>query len=120
MNNTVCMLIAFFITGICIGILFDIFRISRKSFKTPDFFIYIEDIAFWIMTGILILFTIFTFTNGEIRLYMFIILLFGILIYYISISKYFVMISTKIIAFFKHFISLFISPLKKFKKFFKK
>lgn len=68
MINTLYILIVFFITGICIGILFDIFRISRKTFKTPDLLIYVEDIAFWVLAGLLILFTIFTFTNRRSKI----------------------------------------------------
>ncbi|MBR1653557.1 MAG: spore cortex biosynthesis protein YabQ [Clostridia bacterium] len=63
MTNTVYTLIAFFITGICISIIFDIFRISRKEFKTANIIIYLEDILFWILSGAGILFTIFNFTN---------------------------------------------------------
>lgn len=38
--------IIFLIIGLCIGILFDLFRALRKTFKTPDFITYIEDITF--------------------------------------------------------------------------
>ena len=77
-------LLAFFIAGVCIGIIFDFFRIIRKSFKTPDILTYIQDILFWILAGIILLFTIFTFTTCEIRIYMFIFLFFGVFIYFIS------------------------------------
>ena len=40
--------IFFFIIGIIIGILFDIFRVIRKSFKTPDTLTFIEDLLFLI------------------------------------------------------------------------
>ena len=68
MINTLYIPRVFFIRGICIGILFDIFRISRKTFKTPDLLIYVEDIAFWVLAGLLILFTIFTFTNRRSKI----------------------------------------------------
>ena len=51
----------FMINGIIIGILFDIFRILRKTIKTNDIFTYIEDIIFWIMTGATILYNAFIF-----------------------------------------------------------
>ena len=53
------------ICGIVIGILFDLFRILRQSFKTPDIITYIEDIIFGILTGIFLIFMIFVFSNGE-------------------------------------------------------
>ncbi len=122
MNNQIYIVLAFFVTGICIGILFDIFRVTRKTFKTPNILIYIEDVLFWILTGILLLFTIFTFTTGEIRLYMIIILLLGSFIYFSIISKYFMLINSKILNFIKSTIIFILNPLKKLrkmKKFFK-
>lgn len=113
MTSQIYILIAFFITGICIGLLFDIFRVSRKAFKTPNILIYIEDVLFWILTGLIILFTIFTFTTGEIRFYMILTMLFACFIYFISISKYFIMINTKIINFFKSIIHFLLKPFKK-------
>ena len=63
MDNQAYSFIVFILNGILIGLLFDIFRILRKSFKTPDFITYIEDILFWILTGIITLYFIFIFNN---------------------------------------------------------
>ncbi len=87
----------FVINGIVIGLLFDFFRILRKSFKTNDFITYIEDILFWILAGIILLYSIFIFNNGEIRLFMFLAVLLGIIIYILSISSYIIKINVKII-----------------------
>ena len=46
MQNQAFTFIIFILNGFIIGILFDIFRILRKSFKTPDSITYIEDIIF--------------------------------------------------------------------------
>lgn len=48
--NQGILFIIFTLDGILIGILFDIFRILRKSFKTDDFITYIEDILFWLIS----------------------------------------------------------------------
>ena len=106
-------LLSFFIAGICIGILFDLFRISRKTFKTPNILIYIEDILFWILTGLIILFTIFTKSNGEIRLYMIVSMLFSCFMYFFYISKYFIKINTKIISYIVIFIKILLKPITK-------
>lgn len=102
--NQLFNLLIFIITGIIIGVLFDIFRIIRKSFKTPDVITYIEDVLFWVLTGIILLFTIFTFNSGEIRIYIFIGLAFGLIIYLLTLSKYFINISVKILLFIKRLI----------------
>lgn len=115
MNNTITVqlysLLIFTITGIAIGIFFDIFRILRKTFKTPDLITYIEDIAFWILTGLFFLFVLFKFNNGEIRSYVFIGLLLGIIIYMLTISNYFIKSSVLIITFIKKTILLFLRPI---------
>lgn len=101
MDNTIAMqlysLLIFTISGIAIGIFFDIFRILRKTFKTPDIITYIEDTMFWICTGIFFLFLLFKFNNGEIRSYVIIGIIMGIFIYILTISKYFIKINVTII-----------------------
>lgn len=114
--NQLFNLLIFILTGIVIGILFDIFRIIRRSFKTPDFITYIEDVLFWSLTGFILLFTIFTFNNGEIRLYIFIGLLFGLTIYLLTISKYLIKASVKIITLFKEILSYPIKVIINFVK----
>lgn len=110
-------MIIFMITGILIGILFDIFRILRKSFKTPDFMTIVEDVIFWILVGGILLFTIFTFNDGEIRNYIFIGLIIGLVIYISTISKYFIKISVKILVTIKNILYF---PFKKIYQFCKK
>lgn len=92
----------FIINGIIIAFIFDIFRIFRKSFKTPDWLTYVEDILFWLISCIILAYSIYTYNNGAIRLYMFIGLLIGAIIYIITISKYIIKISVAIIDKIKH------------------
>ena len=96
-NNQAQLFLVFIINGIIIGILFDFFRILRKSFKTNDFATYIEDFLFWILTGLSILFTLFKFNNGEIRLYMFFAIGIGILFYILIFSSYIIKLNVSII-----------------------
>ena len=94
-------MLVFIISGIFIGIFFDVFRILRKSFHTPDIITYIEDALFWIVTGLFLIFVIFNFTNGEIRIYNIIGLILGGILYMILISKFFIKINVKIVIFMK-------------------
>lgn len=91
----------FTVNGIIIGLLFDFFRILRKSFKTKDFVTYIEDIIFWILTGFIILYSTFTFNNGEIRLFLFVGIILGILLYMLFFSSYVIKVNVSIITFIK-------------------
>lgn len=106
-NIILLQLYSFFIylvSGIIIGVFFDIFRILRKSFPTPDFITYIEDILFWILTGAFLLWILFQFTNGEIRIYNIVGLLIGCILYMLSISKYFIKVNVAILTMIKNMV----------------
>lgn len=94
----------FIINGMIIAFIFDIFRIFRKSFQTPDLVTYIEDIIFWFITCVLLAYSIYTYNNGEVRLFMFIGLIIGAILYILTISKYVIKFSVKIINFLKKII----------------
>lgn len=113
LDNTIAMqlysLLIFTISGVAIGIFFDIFRILRRTFKTPDIITYIEDTIFWICTGIFFLFLLFKFNNGQIRNYVIIGIIMGVVIYILTISKYFIKINVNIINFIK---KILLYPIK--------
>lgn len=100
-TNQAYLFLIFVLNGILIGFLFDIFRILRISFKTKDFITYIEDILFWIITGGIILYSIFVFNNGEIRFFIFLGIVIGIILYMTLFSTYIVKGSVEIIKIIK-------------------
>ena len=101
--------------------MFDFFRVLRKRFKTTDIVTYMQDILFWILTGISMLYCIYTFNSGEIRLYEFIGILIGTTIYFLTISKYFIKINSMVLNILtKIFYVLLIVPLKTINKTIKK
>lgn len=100
-TNQAYLFLIFTVNGIIIGLLFDFFRILRKTMKTKDIVTYIEDFIFWILTGTIILYSIFTFNNGEIRFYMFFAILLGAITYLLFVSKYVIKINVTIITFLK-------------------
>ena len=92
--------------------MFDFFRVLRKIFKTSNFFTYIQDIIFWVFTGVSILYSMYKFNSGEIRLYVFVGLLIGAIIYFITISKYIININVIILkAVCKICEKIFIKPI---------
>ena len=114
--NQLYTLFVFILSGAVIGILFDLFRILRKSFKTPDIITYIEDILFWILTGLFLLYIIFKYSFGQLRIYMFVSLIIGIVIYFLTISKYFIKLNVKIIRIYKiYYIKNFICSILLYK-----
>ena len=115
--NEIYIFLLFILTGMSIGILFDIFRILRKSFQTIDFITYIQDFLFWLLAGAILLYSIFSFNNGELRGYIFIGVILGIILYMLILSKYFVKISVAIINILKKIIY---TPIKFIINFIKK
>ena len=114
--NQLYTLFVFILSGAVIGILFDLFRILRKSFKTPDIITYIEDILFWILTGLFLLYIIFKYSFGQLRIYMFVSLIIGIVIYFLTISKYFIKLNVKTIRIYKiYYIKNFIHSILPYK-----
>ena len=116
-ENQAYLFLVFSFTGVIIGLLFDFFRVLRKSFKTADIITYIEDILFWILTGVLILFNIWYFNNGEIRIFIFLGIIMGVIIYMLTLSN----IVLKVISFiFDKIIKILQLPLKPIKYIFTK
>ena len=91
----------FALAGILIGLLFDIFRILRKSFRTSDLITLLEDILFWLLAATLFAYTVFKFNNGEIRSYVFLGMALGLTVYLLLFSKIFIKVNVKIIDFLK-------------------
>ncbi len=117
----------YILNGIFIGIIFDFFRALRKTFKTADIVTYIEDIIFWIVSGILSITFIFIFNQGQIRSYTIIGIILGIILYILLFSRIIMILLTKILGYtkstmisiFKPFTYIFKGINKIFKRFYK-
>ena len=111
--NQLYLFIIFLITGGIIGIIFDIFRILRKSFRYKHYIIDIQDVIFWILTASILLYSSFIFNDGEIRMFMILSSVLGFIIYLFTLSKLFIKINVKIILIIKKFIVKTTEILKK-------
>lgn len=96
-QNQAYLFLVFTLTGVTIGVLFDFFRILRRTIKTSNIITYIEDVLFWILTGLLVLYNIWYFNSGEIRIYMFLGIILGVLIYMSTLSDILIKIFSKIL-----------------------
>ena len=94
-------LVIYFFSGFIIAIFFDVFRILRRTFRTSDLITYLEDFIFWIITGEFLIFVLFNINNGELRIYNFLGMGLGMLIYMLYISKFFIKFNVKILVFLK-------------------
>ena len=123
-NSQIGIFIIYFLAGLAICLLYDIFRAVRKTVKTSDFITYIEDIIFWIFVAIFLIYLMFILSSGELRFFMFIAICMGGILYYFTLSKYIMNISIHILGFikvvFKKIINIILIPLKLFLKLNKK
>ena len=103
---------AFFILGILTAFIFDFFRALRKTIKTNNLITSVEDIIFFVIIGALYIKSILIFASGEIRLYIFIASIFGIIFYILTIGNLCAIIFKVILDFLKKFILCFIRILK--------
>ena len=82
------------LTGVILGLLFDIFRGMRYG-RIRDIWVYIQDIIFWIVTAIIIIISAFMINQGEIRGYM-------LLGYLLGAGFYFLLFSSFVLTFFNY------------------
>jgi len=89
------------LVGAFIGILFDIFRIARKSAPHTGFLIQLEDIVFWIVATGGTFYFMLTRSNGEVRIFSLLGVVLGAIFYFATISFWVVKIFVVIINFVK-------------------
>ena len=76
-----------FISGALIGLLYDLFRIKRRFIKTSNLIVNIEDIIYWILVVVILLLNAYISNDGEIRGYIIIGTILGVVIYIVALSK---------------------------------
>lgn len=119
-NSQVGIFVLYLLAGVVICLLYDIFRALRRTVKTSDFGTYIEDIIFWILVAIFLIYLIFVINSGKIRFFMFAAIGLGGIAYYFTLSNYFIKFSIHILTcikvIIKKIITLLLIPLKLFLK----
>ena len=102
----------FFIIGLFIGFIFDLFKSFRKNFKTNNLLVDIQDIVFLVISGFLFFKSIIVFNSGNIRFYIFVSTVLGILIYSLTLSESCVIITDVILRTIKLIFRIFLRLLK--------
>ena len=98
-TNQGILFLIYVVVGVFIGFIFDLFRALRKSIKTSNIITYIQDVIFWIIVGFIVISTVLKFNYGELRLYIFIGIISGAIVYFFAFSKKVVKFTTVIIEF---------------------
>lgn len=105
----------FIFVGIIIGIVFDFFRALRKVRKYRDKYIYLQDILFFVIIGIILSMVLIYNLQNELRVYLFFAIFLGITIYVSTLSIYIVKIFSKIIQISNSIFEFIFMPLSLYK-----
>jgi len=92
------------ILGAASGAAFDIFRITRRIIKHPDFLTQIEDLIYWLFISVLIFYFILYHNSGEVRIYAIIGVFAGMCLYFVTLSRLIIKASVFIIGIIKKII----------------
>ncbi len=115
-KNQVYVFILCMVIGILAGLVYDLFKIVRKSIKHKNLFIQIEDLIYWILITFISFLILLYKNNGEVRMYGVIGLFIGYGINEYFLSSYTVSIGLKVVNYIvivvKQFIKLIMFPIK--------
>jgi len=96
-------------SGIGMGILFDGYRVVSSELKFPRWTLSLLDLAYWIVSAILVFRMLYVSNSGEVRAYVFIGLAIGALLYYWLFSQFTVKLTLGLIAAVKWLVALVIN-----------
>lgn len=101
--------------GMILGMVYDVFRITRIAFKHSTVVIAVQDIFYLLVCAVVTFFYMLTVTQGQIRIFIFIGELIGWVFYYFTIGELVIGVSSAIIKFIKRLLAflykLFILPI---------
>lgn len=85
-----------FLGGFATGVLFDIYRVIRGVIFVNKIVTFIEDLLFWIFAS-LVIFIFLNITNsGNVGIYIYMYIIFGLFVYIKLMSKHFILFIRKI------------------------
>ena len=101
--------LAMSVCGACSGVVFDIFRVIRKTFSCSNLTTSLSDILFWLIISLGMFFALFSISGGEIRWHEAIGVVLGSIIYFLTISRLFMTVFGALMCFV---VKIFLTILK--------
>lgn len=89
------------LVGVLMGATYDVFRGLRRVFPHRNLVLYFEDVLYWLFWTGVIVYIVQTKGSGIIRLYIFLAILIGLIVYLMTISRLYIFVLLKIIYFTK-------------------
>lgn len=110
----------FILIGGVLALIYDIFRAYRKHNKKNRNFVVLQDIIFFIISLVVLVFSLVMFLNESIRFYLIIAIVLGISIYLSFLSKYIINLYIKFFDIWDKFINFIFIPFRLILEFFRK
>ena len=104
--------LTFVIVGIVLGIVFDFFRAMRKIKKYSTRVVYLQDIIFFIITGLIISSVLIYKLQYDLRIYLFFAIILGVIIYIVTFSRHVVRVLISLIRTSKTIFLFMLLPLQ--------
>ncbi len=89
------------LAGVVAAFLYDILRIKRRAIKTGVIFVSLEDILYWLIAAVLLFITVYNSNSGQMRGFIFIGNVIGVILYETLLSNIVIKSSIIIINIFK-------------------
>ena len=118
-EETITFLI-FVVTGMLFSSIFDIFRAIRKVKKMKTRTIYLQDIIYFCIIGAILLLIIINYMNTELRVYLILAIILGVVIYISVVGNFVMNFFAKIIQLSGEIIKFLFFPLTVYMSIFEK
>jgi len=110
----------FVVVGMLFSVIFDIFRAIRKIKKLKNTTIYMQDIIYFLIIGAILLAVIINYMNTELRIYLVLAIILGVVIYISTVGNLVMNIIVKIIKLSGEIIEFLILPVTLYTNIFEK
>lgn len=110
--NQIINFLQFITIGVIVALIFDFFRAYRTRKKVSNFSVMIQDIVYFLIVTIIIVFSIVNFLDSSLRLYIFFAIVIGIMLYISLLSKFILKIYETFFMTLFFIIDVFFTPIK--------
>lgn len=106
--------------GVIVALIFDFFRAYRSRKKVSNFIVMVQDIIYFLIVTIIVIFSIVNFLDSSLRLYILFAIIIGIMLYISLLSKFILKIYDTFFLTLFFIIDVFFTPIKLILQIFKK
>lgn len=112
--------LVFAILGIIYGVIFDFFRALRKTRKSKDIAVSIQDIVYFVIVGVILSFTLNVYMKDNIRIYNLLSIVLGVIVYVSIFGNKIMILFSKVLTMLDKILAFIFIPLDVFRQIFSK